>query len=69
MVCCVCTVPVNRYMADLASLPGTITHGMWSSASAGRVVRDAVGTPLLSFKASFKGMVLPDTSLHTQVRP
>ena len=56
-------------MADLASLPGTITHGMWSSASAGRVVRDAVGTPLLSFKASFKGMVLPDTSLHTQVRP
>jgi acyl dehydratase len=55
-------------MADLASLPGTITHGMWSSASAARVVRDAVGGPLLSFKAAFKGMVLPGSVLHTQVR-
>lgn len=58
----------NEYMADLASLPGTITHGMWSSANAGRIVRDTVGAHVHSFRAQFKGMVLPDTELFTELK-
>ncbi|KAG1437378.1 hypothetical protein G6F46_014780 [Rhizopus delemar] len=31
-------IHVNPYFADLAQLPGTITHGMWTSASTRKFV-------------------------------
>ena len=35
-------IHVNPYFADYASLPGTITHGMWSSAATRKYVENAV---------------------------
>ena len=35
-------IHVNPYFADYASLPGTITHGMWSSAATRRYVETVV---------------------------
>lgn len=35
-------IHVNPYFSDLAALPGTITHGMWSSAAARRYVENVV---------------------------
>jgi fatty acid synthase subunit alpha, fungi type len=35
-------IHVNPYFADYASLPGTITHGMWSSAATRRYVENIV---------------------------
>ena len=31
-------IHINPYFADFAALPGTITHGMWSSAATRRYV-------------------------------
>jgi fatty acid synthase subunit alpha, fungi type len=36
-------IHVNPYFSDFASLPGTITHGMWSSAATRRFVETVVG--------------------------
>lgn len=62
----------NELVASLAGLPGTITHGMWSSANAQRVLEACLGGPgesalVRSFDASFEGMVLPGDELITQV--
>jgi len=62
----------NALVASLAGLPGTITHGMWTSANAQRVLEASLGGPseaalVRSFEASFEGMVLPDDELVTQV--
>ncbi|TFK78162.1 hypothetical protein K466DRAFT_607256, partial [Polyporus arcularius HHB13444] len=35
-------IHVNPYFSDYASLPGTITHGMWSSATTRKYVENAV---------------------------
>jgi fatty acid synthase subunit alpha len=35
-------IHVNPYFSDFASLPGTITHGMWSSAATRRYVENVV---------------------------
>ena len=35
-------IHINPYFADFASLPGTITHGMWSSAATRRYVETVV---------------------------
>lgn len=35
-------IHVNPYFADFASLPGTIAHGMWSSAATRRFVETVV---------------------------
>ena len=35
-------IHINPYFADYASLPGTITHGMWSSAATRRYVENVV---------------------------
>ncbi len=35
-------IHVNPYFSDYASLPGTITHGMWSSAATRKYVENAV---------------------------
>ena len=35
-------IHINPYFSDLASLPGTITHGMWSSAATRKYVETVV---------------------------
>ena len=72
----------NGAVADLAGLPATIVHGMWTSANGQRVLHAAVdkelgnslsaasfeaGRLIRSYSASFVGMVLPGDSLVTQV--
>ena len=36
-------IHINPYFSDYASLPGTITHGLWSSAAARKYVETVVG--------------------------
>jgi fatty acid synthase subunit alpha len=35
-------IHINPYFSDYASLPGTITHGMWSSAATRKYVENVV---------------------------
>ncbi|KXN64626.1 hypothetical protein CONCODRAFT_26600, partial [Conidiobolus coronatus NRRL 28638] len=64
-------IHVNPYIADLAELPGTITHGMWTSASTRKFVETfaAENKPLrvTSYDVSFLGMVLPSDQLETKL--
>jgi fatty acid synthase subunit alpha len=64
-------IHVNPYFADLAELPGTITHGMWTSASAKNFVEiyAAENDPrrVKKYKVEFKGMVLPGDRLYTKL--
>ncbi|KAI9292989.1 fatty acid synthase [Neoconidiobolus thromboides FSU 785] len=64
-------IHVNPYFADLADLPGTITHGMWSSASTRKFVETfaADNHPLrvTAYDVSFQGMVLPGDQLTTNL--
>ncbi|KAF8638240.1 hypothetical protein AX17_002262 [Amanita inopinata Kibby_2008] len=65
-------IHVNPYFADYASLPATITHGLWTSAATRRYVETVVaqGHPerVLSYNVSFVGMVLPGDELVVKVR-
>lgn len=65
-------IHVNPYFSLFASLPSTITHGMFSSAATRRFVEDiaAEGHPerCLSFEANFLGMVSPGDELHVKLR-
>ncbi|KAG0147001.1 hypothetical protein CROQUDRAFT_91978 [Cronartium quercuum f. sp. fusiforme G11] len=62
----------NPYFANLASLPGTITHGMWSSAATRgvveRVAAEGHGERVKSYDVSFTGMLLPNTPLKVELR-
>ena len=35
-------IHINPYFSDFASLPGTITHGLWSSAATRRYLENVV---------------------------
>ncbi|KAI0685962.1 fatty acid synthase [Cytidiella melzeri] len=65
-------IHVNPYFSDLASLPGTITHGMWSSAATRRFIETVVaqGRPdrVVAFDVAFVGMVLPGDELKVNVK-
>ncbi|KAJ7200860.1 acyl transferase domain-containing protein [Mycena pura] len=65
-------IHVNPYFPDYASLPATITRGLWSSAAIRRYVETvaAKGRPdrVLAYDVSFVGMVLPGDELHVKVR-
>ncbi|KAF8632253.1 hypothetical protein AX15_002000 [Amanita polypyramis BW_CC] len=65
-------IHVNPYFSDYASLPATITHGLWSSAATRRYVETVVarGHPdrVLSYDVSFVGMVLPGDELSVKIR-
>lgn len=65
-------IHVNPYFSDYASLPGTITHGLWSSAATRRYVENVVakGRPdrVLSYEVSFVGMVLPGDQLSVDIK-
>ncbi|KAI0368773.1 fatty acid synthase [Pilatotrama ljubarskyi] len=65
-------IHVNPYFADYASLPGTITHGMWSSAATRRYVETVVaqGRPerVIAYDVAFVGMVLPGDELQVKIK-
>lgn len=65
-------IHVNPYFSDYASLPTTITHGMWSSAATRRYVENVVaqGHPdrVLAYNVSFVGMVLPGDELSVKLK-
>ncbi|KAK6462909.1 S-acyl fatty acid synthase thioesterase [Scheffersomyces coipomensis] len=62
-------IHVSRVFASYAKLPGTITHGMYSSASIRSLVEEwaanNVASRVRAFKCSFVGMVLPNDTLQT----
>ncbi|KAK6099024.1 fatty acid synthase alpha subunit Lsd1 [Batrachochytrium dendrobatidis] len=64
-------IHVNPYFADLASLPGTITHGMWTSASTRKFVEvyAANNQPerVREYQVTFMDMVLPGELLETKL--
>ncbi|TPX31149.1 hypothetical protein SmJEL517_g05464 [Synchytrium microbalum] len=64
-------IHVNPYFADLASLPGTITHGMWTSASTRKFVEifAANNHPdrVKEYQVTFVDMVLPGDQLETKL--
>ncbi|KAG0363748.1 3-oxoacyl-[acyl-carrier-protein] synthase [Podila minutissima] len=64
-------IHVNPYFADLAELPGTITHGMWTSASTRKFVEifaaDNHPQRVTSYEVSFLSMVLPQDRLSTKL--
>ncbi|KAJ7077160.1 fatty acid synthase [Mycena belliarum] len=65
-------IHINPYFSDYASLPTTITHGLWSSAATRRYVENVVakGHPdrVLAYNVSFVGMVLPGDELSVKIR-
>ncbi|KAJ1962768.1 fatty acid synthase alpha subunit Lsd1 [Dipsacomyces acuminosporus] len=64
-------IHTNPYIASMAGLPGTITHGMWTSASTRALIEQhaADGYPerVRSYSVSFLGMVLPGDRLTTKL--
>jgi len=65
-------IHVSRVFASYAGLPGTITHGMYSSAAVRSLVEtwaadNHIGR-VRSFNASLVGMVLPDDSIEVKLQ-
>ncbi|KNZ45529.1 fatty acid synthase subunit beta [Puccinia sorghi] len=62
----------NPSFASLASLPGTITHGMWSSTATRsfveRVAAEGYGARVKSYDVAFTGMLLPNTTLKIKLK-
>lgn len=65
-------IHTNPYFSDFAGLPGTITHGMWTSAATRRYVEqiaaDNCPERVVSYKANFTAMVLPGSTLAVTLR-
>ncbi|KAI8318623.1 hypothetical protein GQ54DRAFT_321606, partial [Martensiomyces pterosporus] len=64
-------IHTNRYVADMVGLPGTITHGLWTSASTRNWIEilAANNQPerVRSYHVNFQGMVVPKDRLETKV--
>lgn len=64
-------IHVSPIFAKYANLPGTITHGMYTSASVRALVElwgaDNVAERIKAYKANFTAMVLPGTELTTEL--
>ncbi|KAJ1909732.1 fatty acid synthase alpha subunit Lsd1, partial [Mycoemilia scoparia] len=64
-------IHTNPFLSDYADLPGTITHGMWTSASTRKFVETfaAENHPerIASYEVDFMGMVLPGDRLETKL--
>ncbi|OUM53448.1 hypothetical protein BVG19_g2729 [[Candida] boidinii] len=64
-------IHVSRVFAAYANLPGTITHGMYSSGAIRALVEqyaaNGVAPRVRAYKASFTGMVLPNDQLETKL--
>ncbi|EDO18703.1 hypothetical protein Kpol_1055p60 [Vanderwaltozyma polyspora DSM 70294] len=65
-------IHVSRHFAAYAALPGTITHGMYSSASVRALIEnwaaDSVSSRVRSYNCNFVSMVLPNTLLKTSIQ-
>ncbi|EGN98830.1 hypothetical protein SERLA73DRAFT_168429 [Serpula lacrymans var. lacrymans S7.3] len=65
-------IHINPYFSDYASLPGTITHGLWSSAATRRYVENIVAEGnadrVVAYDVTFVGMVLPGDELRVKIR-
>ncbi|KAL6717773.1 beta subunit of fatty acid synthetase [Lecanora helva] len=64
-------IHVSEHFATYANLPGTVTHGMYTSAvvrsMAEKWMADGVSNRFKSWKASFVGMVLPGDKLRVSM--
>ncbi|KAJ2162492.1 fatty acid synthase alpha subunit Lsd1 [Coemansia sp. RSA 552] len=64
-------IHTSPYFADYAELPGTITHGMWTSASTRKFVEtfaaDNHPERVRAYDVEFVGMVLPNDQLETKL--
>ncbi|KAJ2101177.1 fatty acid synthase alpha subunit Lsd1, partial [Coemansia sp. S100] len=64
-------IHTNPYIADIAGLPGPITHGLWTSASTRALVEyyaaDDEPERIRMYQTSFVGMVLPKDQLRTEL--
>ena len=64
-------IHVSNVFAGYSQLPGTVTHGMYTSAAVRRVVEKVVAeadcSRFRSFRASFEGMVLPGDILRVEM--
>lgn len=68
-------IHLNPYLIPLASLPTTITHGMYSSARMRQAISESSGASgvlhggarIVSYKAEFRGMVHPGSALKLQL--
>lgn len=64
-------IHINPYFSDFASLPGTITHGMWNSAAVRKyiesVVADNQPQRVVSYDVGFVGMVLPGDEIQVKL--
>ncbi|KAJ2849446.1 fatty acid synthase alpha subunit Lsd1 [Coemansia erecta] len=65
-------IHTNPYVADLAGLPDTITHGLWTSSAIRAVVESCVADNqpkcMCLFRTDFVGMVLPGDKLNTKIQ-
>lgn len=65
-------IHTNPYFAALASLPGTITHGMHSSARTRRFVEqiaaENVGGRVRKYEVNFTAMCLPDREMEVRLK-
>jgi fatty acid synthase subunit beta len=64
-------IHVSRVFSKYANLPGTITHGMYSSAAVRGLVEswaaNSVSSRVRAFSVQFIGMVLPNDTLSTKL--
>ncbi|KAJ1771492.1 fatty acid synthase alpha subunit Lsd1 [Coemansia sp. RSA 986] len=64
-------IHTNAYLADVADLPGTLTHGLWTQSATRAVVEmhaaDGEMGRLRSFETEFTRMVLPNDILSVDV--
>ncbi|GAA5924777.1 hypothetical protein JCM1841_004145 [Sporobolomyces salmonicolor] len=65
-------IHTNPYFASLASLPGTITHGMHSSARTRKfveqVVADNIGARVRKYDVGFTAMCLPNKKMEVRLK-
>ncbi|PVU94326.1 hypothetical protein BB561_002640 [Smittium simulii] len=65
-------IHTNNYFSDYVGLPGTITHGMWTSASTRKFVEifagDNCSERVTAYEVAFQGMVMPNDQLETKLR-
>ena len=64
-------IHINPYFSDFASLPGTITHGMWNSAAVRKYLESTVADNhperVESYEVAFVGMVLPGDQIQVKL--
>ncbi|KAJ2851647.1 fatty acid synthase alpha subunit Lsd1 [Coemansia brasiliensis] len=64
-------IHVNPYIADIAGLPATITHGQWTNAATRTIVERCVADEhperIRQFATEYVGMVVPRDTLYVEL--